>query len=101
MAFNEETDKLMSGVIGSTSQPSPSSRFVEWFHAQAPTQRADDLHHRIGLKAWEAAAGDHTHDGRNSQRIKFSDIEGGIFNLDGGHADSVYGGIPIIDGGSI
>jgi len=101
MAFSDETDRLMSGAGASTSQPSPSSRFVEWLHAQAPTQRVDDLHHRIGKKAWDASPGDHTHDGISSQRIKFSDIEGGIFNLDGGRADSVYGGITIIDGGSI
>lgn len=101
MAWSDETDKMMRGITGSTSEASPASRFVEWMHVQAPHQNKDDLHHRIGIKPWEAAAGDHTHDGTTSRRIKFSDIEDGIFNLDGGRADSIYGGIPIIDGGGI
>lgn len=58
-------------------------------------------HHTLGTLANQAAAGDHTHDGKNSLRIKFSDIQDGWFNLDGGRADTIYGGVPIIDGGSI
>ena len=59
------------------------------------------LHHTLGTLANQASPGDHTHDGKNSLRIKFSDLEDGWFNLDGGRADTIYGGVPIIDGGGI
>jgi hypothetical protein len=58
-------------------------------------------HHTLGLKPTQAAAGNHSHNGKDSVRIKFSDIEGGIFNLDGGYPDTIYTPIPHLDGGGI
>lgn len=58
-------------------------------------------HHTLGLGPNQAAFGNHTHDGKNSKRIKFSDIEGGIFNIDGGYPSTVYTPIPHIDGGGV
>lgn len=58
-------------------------------------------HHTLGLGINQAASGAHTHDGVNSKRIKFSDIEGGWMNIDGGEPWTIYTPIPILDGGPI
>lgn len=58
-------------------------------------------HHTLGVLATQASPGDHSHDGKNSLRIKFSDIEGGWMNIDGGYPDTIYTPIPHLDGGGI
>jgi hypothetical protein len=58
-------------------------------------------HHTLGVLPTQAAAGNHTHDGKNSKRIKFSDIEGGWMNIDGGIPSTIYTPIPVLDGGGI
>jgi len=58
-------------------------------------------HHTLGSLPNQASPGDHVHDGKTSKRIKFSDIEGGIFNLDGGEPHTIYTPIPVLDGGGI
>lgn len=58
-------------------------------------------HHTLGVLATQASPGDHTHDGKTSKRIKFSDIEGGWMNVDGGIPSTIYSPIPILDGGGI
>lgn len=57
----EQTDLLWKGLTGGTTEKSPSSRYIEWLHSQAPYQSKDSLHHKIGNNAWDAAAGDHSH----------------------------------------
>ena len=80
----------------------PSFDEVNDFHTNSDLDdRLESQHHTLGMDPYQASPGDHTHDGKNSKRIKFSDIDGGIFDIDGGHANSVYGGIPVIDGGNI
>ncbi len=59
------------------------------------------IHHTLGTLANQASPGDHVHDGKTSKRIKFSDIEGGWMNIDGGYPDTIYTPIPILDGGGI
>lgn len=59
------------------------------------------LHHTLGVGPTQAAAGNHTHNGKDSVKIKFDDIDGGWMNIDGGRADTLFGGLPNIDGGSI
>jgi hypothetical protein len=39
---------------------------VAWLHANAPYRSKTDLHHRVGVDAWEAAAGNHRHRGTDS-----------------------------------
>jgi hypothetical protein len=80
----------------------PSAREVNAFHTSSDVdQSAISQHHTLGTLATQASPGDHSHDGRNSVRIKFSDIEGGIFNIDGGEPHTIYTPIPVLDGGGI
>jgi hypothetical protein len=58
-------------------------------------------HHTLGIKPTQAAPGNHSHDGKDSVRIKFSDIEGGWMNVDGGIPSTIYTPIPVLDGGGI
>jgi len=57
----DQTDLLRKGISGATTEKPPSAKYVEWFHAQAPTESKDSVHHRIGNNPWDAAAGNHTH----------------------------------------
>lgn len=75
---------------------------VNAFHLNSDKDSsATALHHTLGLNPGQASPGNHTHDGKNSKRIKFDDIDGGWMNIDGGRADTLFGGLPTIDGGSI
>lgn len=58
-------------------------------------------HHTLGIKPTQAASGNHSHDGKDSVRIKFTDIEGGWMNVDGGEPWTIYTPIPVLDGGGI
>ena len=75
---------------------------VNAFHSNSDVDKsAISQHHTLGTLATQASPGDHNHDGRNSSRIKFSDIEGGWMNIDGGEPDTIYTPIPVLDGGGI
>lgn len=79
-----------------------SSEEVNSFHQNSDVNSSQlAQHHTIGLGPNQAASGSHTHDGKNSKRIKFSDIEGGWMNIDGGYPDTIYTPIPHMDGGGI
>ena len=81
---------------------SPSAEEVNAFHLNADKDAgAGALHHTLGLGSSQASPGNHTHDGKNSKRIKFDDLEGGWMNIDGGDANTVFGGLPTFDGGSV
>lgn len=58
-------------------------------------------HHTLGIKPTQASPGNHSHDGKDSVRIKFTDIEGGWMNVDGGEPWTIYTPIPVLDGGGI
>lgn len=58
-------------------------------------------HHTLGIKPTQASPGNHTHNGKDSAFIKFSDIEGGWMNVDGGYPNTIYTPIPHLDGGGI
>ena len=58
-------------------------------------------HHTLGIKPTQASPGNHSHDGKDSVRIKFSDIDGGWMNVDGGEPWTIYTPIPVLDGGGI
>ena len=58
------------------------------------------IHHTLGPGEYQASPGSHRHDGTDSHRTKFEDIDGGWMNIDGGMANSVFGGLPQFDGGS-
>lgn len=45
----------------------PSQKQLDWLHGRASINRPEDLHHMIGFGAADAAAGDHTHNGKNSK----------------------------------
>lgn len=79
-----------------------SSEEVNAFHLNSDVNSsALAQHHTLGLGPNQAAFGNHTHDGKNSKRIKFSDIDGAWFDIDGGTPYSVYTPIPSLDGGGI
>lgn len=80
----------------------PPVEEVNLFHTNSDKDSSTQaLHHTLGIKPTQAAAGNHSHNGKDSVRIKFSDIEGGWMNIDGGYPDTIYGGIPHLDGGGI
>lgn len=80
----------------------PSAEKVNLFHTSSDVDKsAISQHHTLGTLATQASPGDHSHDGKSSVRIKFSDIEGGIFNIDGGEPHTIYTPIPVLDGGGI
>lgn len=75
---------------------------VNAFHTNSDVDKsAISQHHTLGVSPTQASPGDHTHDGINSKRIKFSDIDGMFFNIDGGEPDTIYTPIPALDGGGI
>lgn len=59
------------------------------------------IHHTLGSFANQASPGDHVHDGKTSRKINFSDIEGGLWNIDGGIPSTIYTPIPVWDGGGV
>jgi hypothetical protein len=50
------------------------------------------IHHTLGPEAFQSSPGSHRHDGSDSNRIKFSDVEGGY--IDGGTPSSTYESYP-------
>jgi len=58
------------------------------------------IHHTLGSNPTQASPGSHRHDGTDSHKIKFSDIEGAWMNVDGGMAYENFDGLPSFDGGS-
>ncbi len=80
----------------------PTTEEVNRFHLNSDKDSsATALHHTLGTGPSQASPGNHNHDGKNSKRIKFSDIEDGWMNIDGGEPHTVYTPIPHMDGGSI
>jgi len=59
------------------------------------------LHHTLGLKPYQASPGNHTHDGKDSPQLDFNNLLNGWINMDGGLANTVYGGMTAIDCGGI
>jgi hypothetical protein len=59
------------------------------------------IHHTLGARPNQASPGDHVHDGKTSKKINFSDIEGGLWNIDGGIPSTIYTPIPAWDGGGV
>lgn len=81
---------------------SPSSEEVNLFHLNSDKDSsALALHHTLGTGPSQAAPGNHNHDGKNSPKINIANIEGGIWNVDGGLPDTVYTPIPHFDGGGV
>jgi len=79
-----------------------SAEEVNAFHANSDVDKsAISQHHTLGTLATQASPGDHVHDGKSSKRINFSDIEGGLWNIDGGLPSTIYTPIPAWDGGGI
>ena len=88
-----------------SSQPSgdsPLPQDVNKFHESSDVDSsAIAQHHTLGILATQASPGDHVHDGKSSKRIKFSDIEDGWMNIDGGTPSTIYTPIPHLDGGAV
>lgn len=99
-----ENPSTPSGWFGNlpTGVSAVSTQEVNDFHINSDVDSsAISQHHTLGVLATQASPGNHTHNGKDSKRIKFSDIEGGWMNIDGGIPSTIYTPIPILDGGSI
>jgi hypothetical protein len=59
------------------------------------------LHHTLGIGPTQAAAGNHSHDGKDSVQLDWANVLNGWVNMDGGMPDTVYGGMSAIDCGGI
>jgi hypothetical protein len=88
--------------MGFLNEQNSTYKEVKDFHLNSDVDQSPIAqHHTLGPLANQASPGDHVHDGKTSKRIKFSDIEGGIFNIDGGEPHTIYTPIPALDGGGI
>ena len=82
--------------------PTPSPDEVNALHQNSDRDSSVFAqHHTLGLGPTQASPGNHSHNGKDSKRIKFSDIEDGWMNIDGGYPDTIYTPIPQLDGGGI
>jgi hypothetical protein len=80
----------------------PSAEEVNIFHTSSDVDKsAISQHHTLGTLSTQASPGDHNHDGISSKRLNFSDIDGGLWNIDGGIPSTIYTPIPAWDGGGI
>jgi hypothetical protein len=59
------------------------------------------LHHTLGIGPTQAAAGNHSHEGKDSVQLDWANVLNGWVNMDGGMPDTVYGGMSAIDCGGI
>ena len=81
---------------------SPTTEEVNRFHLNSDKDSsATALHHTLGIGPSQASPGNHSHDGKNSKRIKFSDIEGGWIIIYVCFTSYIYTPIPHMDGGSV
>jgi hypothetical protein len=82
--------------------PTPSPDEVNSYHQNSDRDSSVFAqHHTLGLGPTQASPGNHTHNGKDSKRINFSDIEGGLWNIDGGIPSTIYTPIPAWDGGGV
>jgi hypothetical protein len=58
------------------------------------------IHHTLGPEAFQSSPGSHRHDGSDSNKIKYSDIEGTPDGFAGSAGSVVLSGIAILDFGS-
>jgi hypothetical protein len=65
----KQISRFREGIVGSTPEKPPSSRYIDWFHGQASHRRPTDLHHQLGRNSWDSSPGDHKHDGVTSSLL--------------------------------
>lgn len=64
-----DANDLLNADDSFTSKSPPPASFVTWVLAQGDTKSPTSPLHRLGTKEFDAARGDHTHDGRNSRYL--------------------------------
>lgn len=62
----EDEQKRLRGEDSFTQKTPPSAAYIRWLLAQGDTQDPASPLHRLGAGPGDAAAGNHSHDGRNS-----------------------------------
>ena len=67
MSENEQERRKREESV--MNQTPPSAAYVRWMLAQADTTDPTSPLHRIGIKSTDAAAGNHTHRGRDSAML--------------------------------
>lgn len=75
-----ESDSTIPGQGGTDDldldgKTPPTRKYIEWLHQNASSGRREDLHHAIGFGPTDVAAGDHTHNGRDSLALIPADID--------------------------
>jgi hypothetical protein len=82
--------------------PNTTPDDVNSFHLASDRDSSRNAqHHTLGIGPYQAAAGNHRHDGKDSVRLDFNDILNSWMNIDGGTPSTVYTPIPHLDGGGI
>lgn len=63
--------QVLGGIDSSAFQgaPPPSEAFVTWLHGQSSTTKPEDIHHALGFGEFNAAVGNHRHNGKDSLKI--------------------------------
>lgn len=64
MASQDDDFGLTDDAINGKTPP--SQKVIDWLHGRVSTQKATDIHHRLGTADTDASPGNHTHDGKNS-----------------------------------
>lgn len=88
-----DANDLLNADDSYTSKSPPPAAFVNWFLAQGDTQSPKSPLHRLGTKEFDAAAGNHKHDGRTSAYLfdPATDIITGDLSTPGGLREAVKG----------
>jgi hypothetical protein len=82
--------------------PMPTPDDVNVFHLMSDRDSSRNAqHHTLGAGPYQAAAGNHKHDGKDSALLDFNDILNSWMNVDGGYPSTIYTPIPHLDGGGI
>lgn len=71
------------GTFGLNENPKPSAQAVDDFHTNSDLDaRAESQHHTLGPNPTQAAPGNHTHDGGDSELLLLNETISGSRNSD-------------------
>lgn len=86
-----DANDLLNADDSYTSKSPPPAAFVQWLLAQGDVQSPKSPLHRLGTKEWDAAPGNHKHDGRTSAYLfdPGSDIVEGDLSTAAGLRDAI------------
>lgn len=74
-ADSMKSQTFLRNMLGGKTGEPPPPEVLTWLHALAPYRQVNDLHHRIGQNAYDAAAGNHRHTGEDNSVPLFDDLD--------------------------